>query len=105
VARAAQDRRVIQPETDEERLVIGALETELGHRPTVADAKDLQLEMVQVALRRMVELRIAGWLDAVLRTLRDDFQFDTEQLARFARAFRERTREQEQATAADAESA
>lgn len=59
---------------------------------------DIQLAMVQAVLRRMVELKLAGWTETVLLILKEKFGFSQEQLALFAREFRERSSEQATAT-------
>ena len=69
-----------------------ALSKGLGRDPTVGDAQKLQQEMLSQVLQRMVEMRLAQWLESVLETLRDEFGFTAEQLAQFARSFMDRTR-------------
>lgn len=60
----------------------------------VGNNSDIQLAMVLAVLRRMVELRLAQWTETVLLILKDEFGFSQEQLALFAREFRERSSEQ-----------
>lgn len=60
----------------------------------VGSHADIQLAMVQAVLRRLVELQLAQWTETVLLILRDEFGFTQEQLALFAREFRERSSEQ-----------
>jgi hypothetical protein len=67
-----------------------------GGAPTVEDAKELQMAMMTAVLQRMAEARLAAYMDATLKTLKDEFGFEKGQLARFAQKFRERLeREQE----------
>lgn len=63
----------------------------LGKDPTVQDAQEFQLEMAQVVLQRLVEVRLAQWIEAVLVILRDEFEFSEIQLAHFARLFMAKT--------------
>lgn len=64
-----------------------------------ASEQEIQLAMLQITLQRAVEIRLAQWIHAALETLRDEFGFSQEQLAQFARSFRERTSGQATETA------
>jgi hypothetical protein len=69
-----------------------------GAAPTVEDAKELQMKIMTAVLQRMVEARLAMFMDVILKTLRDEFDFEQDQLAQFAQSFRERLeREQKKA--------
>lgn len=61
--------------------------------------QDIELGLQQMVLKKLVELHMAGWFDACLRTLQDDFGFDEGQLAEFARSFREKVDESQDKTA------
>lgn len=64
--------------------------------------QDIELGIQQMVLKKLVELHMANWFDCCLRALKDDFGFDEERLAKFARSFRERVDEsQETAEAAN----
>lgn len=71
-----------------------ALDEGLDVELVAGNHADIQLAMVQAVLRRMVELKLAQWTETVLLILRDEFGFNQEQLALFAREFRERSSEQ-----------
>ena len=60
----------------------------------MGDVQDLEMNMVQTVLGRMVELELARWLNNSLLTLKDDFGFNEDQLSEFARGFRARMNEQ-----------
>lgn len=80
--------------------LVKALEEGLDKAPTVADAQQLQMGMMSEVLQRMVEIRLAQWVESVLKILRDEFGFDEGQLARFAQSFMSRTRNEQEAQAA-----
>lgn len=74
--------------------ILEAWTDELGREPRMADATDVQLKMVQVVLRRMVELKLAQWMETNLLILKDEFGFDEERLAKFISEFMRRSCEQ-----------
>lgn len=84
--RAARNRRVIKHIEATE-----ALEKARGRPLRALDVKELQVEAAQEALRRMVELELARWIDTMLTILRDTFGFSQEQIAQFAKEFRSKT--------------
>lgn len=71
--------------------VIAALPAVLSKDPSEASEQEIQLAMLQITLQRAIEIRLAQWIHAALETLRDEFGFNQEQLAQFARSFREKT--------------
>lgn len=79
--------------------VVEALPAVLSKDPSEASEQEIQLAMLQITLQRAVEIRLAQWIHAALETLRDEFGFSQEQLAQFARSFRERTSGQATETA------
>jgi hypothetical protein len=74
--------------------IAGILDEGLDIDLVAGNHADIQLAMVQAVLRRMVELKLAQWTETVLLILKDEFGFNQEQLALFARKFRERSSEQ-----------
>ena len=90
VRRQAQRKRKLKHVDGLDPEIVQIMADAAGGSPTVEDAKALQMKMMTAVLQRMVEVRLAMYMDATLKTLKDDFGFETEQLARFARLFRER---------------
>jgi hypothetical protein len=104
VTKKRRVRRTIQRERDQRRklrdvedmppAIADALKASLGREPRVMDVGEIQMGMFQAVLKRMVELRLAQWTETVLIILKDQHGFTQEQLADFAREFRERSGEQ-----------
>jgi hypothetical protein len=67
----------------------------MDSEPRLEHIPDLYLGMMRTVLRRMVELELARWMETVLIILKDEYGFTQEQLAGFARQFRERSTLQE----------
>ena len=96
IRRQAQRKRKLKHVDGLDPNIVQAMADAAGGDPTVEDAKELQKKMMTAALQRMVEVRLAMYMDATLKTLKEDFDFEKGQLARFAQLFRERL-EREQA--------
>jgi hypothetical protein len=94
VRRAVHQHRRISDVEDMPPAIADALKAILGREPRVADVPEIQMGMLQAALKRMVELRLAQWTETVLLILKERHGFTQEQLADFAREFRERSGEQ-----------
>jgi phage terminase large subunit-like protein len=88
--RGRQNKKRLKRIKDVDPAILAALRASLGREPTAEDARNMQQQMVQTALQRMVELKLAQWIESALFVLRDDFQFNEEQLAQFLRNFREK---------------
>lgn len=98
VKQQAQRRRKLKHVQGLDPEIVQAMAEAAGGDSTVEDAKELQMKMMTAVLQRMVEARLATYMDATLKTLKEEFGFEQEQLARFAQLFRERLeREQKKA--------
>ncbi len=63
-----------------------------GKDPTVGNATAELLDSYSIVLRRMVEMRLAQYLHTTMTILRDQFNFNEEQLTQFAKELRRQTR-------------
>lgn len=98
IRRQAQRKRKLKHIDGLDPNIAQAMADAAGDDPTVEDAKALQMKMITAVLQRMVEVRLAMYMDATLKTLKEDFEFEKGQLAQFAQLFRERLeREQKKA--------
>ena len=90
IRRQAERKRKLKHIDGLDPNIVQAMADAAGGDPTVEDAKDLQMKMMTAVLQRMVEARLAMYMDATLKTLKEDFDFEQGQLARFSQLFRER---------------